>query len=33
MDRWLEEWMNEVMTAWNENGTENRELPIWGISE
>ena len=25
MDRWLEEWMNEVMIAWNEDDTENRD--------
>ena|GEM_PF-2861099 len=25
MDRWLEQWMNEVMTAWNDDGTDNRD--------
>jgi hypothetical protein len=25
MDRWLEEWMNEVMTAWDENDPKNRD--------
>jgi hypothetical protein len=28
MDKWLEEWMDEVMTAWNEEGTENRTTAI-----
>jgi len=23
MDRWLEQWMNEVMTAWDEDSTAN----------
>ena len=30
MDRWLEQWVNEVMTAWDENGTENRDTAIEG---
>ena len=30
MDRWLEEWMNEVMTAWSEDGTENRDTATEG---
>jgi hypothetical protein len=30
MDKWLEEWMNEVMTAWDEDGTENREVAEGG---
>jgi hypothetical protein len=33
MDRWLEEWMNEVMIAWNEDGTENRGIATEEIFE